>query len=276
MTETAYEKIDAVRFSRLRAMAKSALQYAHEVAVERDDAVHYRIGRATHTLSLEPHLFDRDYVVYTEPKNRGEGSKKRWEQAQADAAANGQTILDGKEHEAAIGASAAMLRHPVASRYLQGGEREHLVLWTDPETGLRCKARLDLASDHLVDIKSAREIRPRLFAATAARLSYFGQLAFYLDGATAAGLSLSPTPILIAVESSPPFDVIVYRVPAPSVEYGRAEYRRLLARLKECRELDSWPGLAPTEPLDLIVPDWAFAGSAPLELVMPDGESLHV
>lgn len=273
MTESEYDKIDAVRFSRLRSMAKSALQYWHDAHTERDDAAHFRIGRAMHCFVLEPDAFEQHFVTYRDSKSVGEGAKKRWSAFQAEHA--DKTILSADEYDAAVGAARALLAHPVASSYLRGGVREHTVTWVDAETGMRCKARIDQADTHLVDIKSAREISPRLFATTVARLAYHVQAAFYLDGALANGFELDPVPLLLAVESSPPFDVVPYRLGPEVIEAGRTEYRRLLARLKECRELDQWPGLAPDAPVDLRLPAWALAGHEPLELVMPDGEVIH-
>jgi hypothetical protein len=271
VTETEYEKIDAVRWSRLRSLRKSALQYKHDIETERDDAAHFRIGRAIHCYVLEPESFDDHFVCYRDSKSVGEGAKKRW-QAFQEANAD-KTILDVAEYEAAVGAARALLSHPVASAFLVGGLKEHTVTWVDEKTGLRCKARLDHYRSRLVDIKSGRDIVPRVFAVTCARLGYHAQAAFYLDGALVNGYVMDEEPVLLAVESSAPFDVVPYRLGDDVIKAGRAEYGRLLARLKECQERDEWPGLAPDAVVDLELPAWATG--EPVDLVMPDGEVLR-
>lgn len=273
MNETDYEKIDAVRWSRLRSLRKSALQYKHDVDTEREDAAHFRIGRAIHCFVLEPENFGAHFVTYRESKSVGEGAKKNWAAFQALHA--DKTILNAKEYDAAVGAATALLAHPVASEYVAGGVREHTLTWTDAETGMLCKARIDQADTHLVDIKSAREIGHRMFAATVARLGYFCQAAFYLDGARANGFDLDPSPILIAVESSAPFDVACYRLGGAVIEQGRYEYRKLLERLRECEEEDRWPGIAPDSVIDLVLPEWAYRDDDdPMAIIMPDGTAV--
>lgn len=270
MTESDYNAIPAVRWSRLRSLRKSALQYKHDAETEREDAAHFRIGRAIHCYVLEPSEFQKHFVTYTESKTTGEGARKNWQAFQAKCAAEGVTILDAKEHEAAVGAALAILAHPVASEYVAGGVKEHTITWIDSETGMKCKARIDQAHRVLVDIKSAREIGHRMFATVVARLGYFCQLAFYLDGAIANGFEFQEDPVIVAVESSKPHDVAVYKLGESVIDAGRAEYRRLLVRLKECQDRGDWPGIAPDAAIDLVLPPWAYGDGNPLELVFGD------
>src|SRR5690606_13913347 len=102
---------------------------------------------------------------------------------------------------------------------------------------------------------------------------YHVQAAFYLDGLRANGIDVEPEPVHIVVEKSPPFDVVVYRIPEHVVELGRRTYRGWLERLVECRTTGQWPGRAEGE-VELVLPEWCFAtGDDGLELVMPDGEA---
>jgi hypothetical protein len=274
VTESEYSLIDAIRWSHLREMKLSPKHFKAAVEKAAEDAAHFRIGRAIHCYVLEPDAFDQTFVCYRESKSVGEGARKKW-QAFQEAHAD-RTILSVEEHDAAVGAACALLSHSVASRLLSGGVKEHLVQWVDDETGLRCKGRLDQANGHLCDIKSGRSVEHRQFAAQAARLSYHGQLAFYLDGAIASGMEIDPEPIILAVESAPPHDVVCYRMTESIVELGRREYHDLLGRLAECRARDRWPGQAPDTIVELVLPEWAYAdGTDPLELVV-DGERVAI
>lgn len=275
MLEADYNKLPGVRWSRLRAMLVSALQYQWELQHEREDEAHFRIGRAIHCYVLEPSEFEKRFVKYTESKSVGPGSKTRWAEFQVKCAAEDVTILDTAEYDKAVGAARALLAHPIAAEFLDGGVKEHLVTWTDRTTGLRCKARLDQAHLKLVDIKSTRDVSPRAFAAACARLAYHGQLAFYHDGADANGLEIEVEPMLLAVQSDPPHDVVCYRMTEDIVCAGRTLYQRLLAQLADCQAAGEFPGQAPDSVIDLELPPWAPGlEREPRTIFMPDGSEV--
>lgn len=274
MTEAEYNAIDAVRSSELVELAKSPKHYAHRKTSPLADTPEFRIGRAVHCYVLEPHAFDQRFVCYREDKAKGEGSRTRWQNFKAEAEATGKTILDVAEHDRAIGAATALLSHPVASQYLLGGLKEHTLTWTDKATGLRCKARIDQAARHLTEVKTARYVDHRRFAAAVASLGYHVRLAMYLDGARQNKLKLDPDPIVLAVESLPPFDVACYRLGPFVMDEGRAEYRRLLGLLKSCLDSNVWPGVCPDDVIDLELPVWAQREEEDVELVLPGGERM--
>ena len=262
MTFTEYQAIDAVNFSSLKALKVSPLQYQHDQKNPRAETAFFRVGRAIHAYILEPETFAQRFARFTGKVRRG----KEWEAfKEANASAD---ILSDDEWESAIGSARAVLAHPVASKIVKGGFRESVLTWTDEETGLKCKARLDLVSSRIVDLKSAARIGRHQFAAAAARLLYHGQFAFYADGAAANGIELAGDPSMVVVQSEPPHDVIAYRLPPQVVEAGRAEYRALLEKLRDCREADSWPGVAPDTLEDFSLPAWATADEDEVELTM--------
>jgi exodeoxyribonuclease VIII len=245
-----YDALPGVRWSRLKAMRISPLAYRHGMLVEREDTPSLRFGRAVHCRVLEPDAWASRYAVWD-----GHRRGKAWEQWEAEHA--GFEILTAAEHERARACADAVIAHPVARRHLHDGIRERALSWTDEETGLPCKARVDSVNGHLLELKTAADIDPRRFAAAAYRYGYHGQLAFYGDGLIASGFALESDPALVCVESVPPHDVIVYAIDSGLLELGREYYRSCLRRLAECLASDEWPGLAPTGEMALILPDWA-------------------
>lgn len=250
MNDAAYRAIDATNWSKLKSMRISPRQYAHDLQHDKDDTPAMRIGRAAHAFLLEPDAFEREYVCY-----RGERRGKAW--ADFAAAHAHQTILTLTEWERALTTACAINADPHAREFLRIGLKEAAVTWTDSETGLACKGRVDLAGVHLAEIKTTAVIEPYRFAALAARLGYHIQAAFYLDGLAANGLSVDPEPVLVVVQSEPPHDVCVYRFAVHTVDVGRAEYRRLLQLLKRCRERNEWPGVSP-EVRYLELPEYVY------------------
>ena len=271
MTYDDYRKIDAVNWSSLKSIGISPLQYWHDLHNPRADAAHFRIGQALHAHILEPETFTERFWLHK--KQTGKGSRLAEAAARAQATAAGVTMLSEVEYKAALGAAASVLASPHAAALLSRGLKEAVLRWTDEDSGLPLKARVDHAGRCLIDLKSAARIDPRRFASTAIGLGYHCQLAFYEDGLRANGIEPAEVPHLIVVESSLPHDVIVYRMPTHVIETGRHEYKALLAKLKQCRETGHWPGRAEA-PIDFIMPAWAGVGddSDDGDLIFPDTE----
>lgn len=255
-TFTQYREIRAVNWSSLKQLRVSPLQYQYRLSHEMTDSAMFRVGRAAHTSVLEPEAFASRHTLFPGASRRG----KAWEAYLADYAGDDpRDILIEREADLALGCADAIRNCPEAMRHLHGGVAEHTITWTDADTGLACKARCDSVNGHLVDLKATAYVSPRLFPSEAARLGYHGQIAFYLDGLVASGLLPADSPIppvIVAVQSEPPHDVVVWTIPGDTIETGRCLYKRLMLRLIDCRDSGLWPGVAP-EPVSLALPAWA-------------------
>lgn len=263
-----YEDIEAVNISTLRAMGQSPAHYLSALAQHRASTRAMDLGTATHLLALEPDRAETEIVVWEGGDRRG----KAWLDF---AAANaGALILKPAELAGPRAMAAAVRTHPVAAELLAQGAAEQTLLWTDAETGLDCKGRVDWVGDGLlVELKTARRADPWAFARQVATLGYHLQWAFYADG-LAALTGRTPDVYCVVVESSAPWDVVVYRVSEDTLAVGREQYRALLRRLRACVEADDWPGQAPGV-VDFLLPSWAIAArdEADVELTM-GGEPL--
>jgi hypothetical protein len=115
-----------------------------------------------------------------------------------------------------------------------------------------------LRPNDLVDLKSTRRETVREFTADAARNLYHGQLAWYLDGAIAAGRLPKDAglPYIVAVSTAEPFDVAAYQLSKISLEAGRILIRDLVNKYQQCTASDLWPGIAPDLGV-LDLPAWA-------------------
>jgi hypothetical protein len=243
-----YAAIDAVNFSTLKEMAKSALHYRHRLLTPREDTAGMRMGRAVHTAVLEPDRFPLEHVVFDGPVRRG----KEWD---AFEAANGDhTILRADEYASCLAIRDAVRSHPVASDLLRG-ESEVVATWVDVDTHIACKARLDHVNEACIaDLKTTSgAVDERTFTNLSARMLYHAQLAFY-----DAGVPLAHNPRIIAVEAEPPHDVVVYRLSDDAMNAGRQLVSDLLHHLVACRERDLWPGRCSAE-MGLTVPPWLLA-----------------
>ena len=154
----------------------------------------------------------------------------------------------------------AVRGHKAAAALLSHGQAEVTAIWASD--GLECKGRFDwLRFNDIVDLKTTRANSLREFSHDCARYLYHGQVAWYADGAIAAGLNPrdADMPYIIAAQTVEPYDVWVLRVSGLAIEAGRNLCRELLAKYRACQAADFWPGIAPEE-IDLELPSWA-AGS---------------
>jgi exodeoxyribonuclease VIII len=244
-----YRDINAINWSTLKAIAKSPKHYQHATAKKRADRHHLLIGRAAHAAILEPDWFA------TWPVWEGTRRGKAWDLFKATHA--GEDILTVTEQEQCLRMRRAVMEHPIAAAYLSGGEAEKIVTWTDADTGLRCKGRIDYVTRRaIVDVKTTGDVAESRFGSWAARIGYHGQAAFYRDGYAAAhGLELPF--VIVAVEVEEPHDVAVYRLDEDALYAGQRDYARFLGIVKDCQRTGEWPGRYPEE-RTLTLPPWVI------------------
>lgn len=242
-------------------------------------------GAAFHAAVLEPDAFARRYCVTpadapARPTIRQVHAKKPspatleqiawWQRWDADH--TGLTMLAADDYDTIQG-MAAKQRDQVLQVPDRGGklikirgselfdlcQKEVTLRWTDPRTGVECKARVDLACAELRfggDLKSAVDASPDGFARAVHRYRYHQQDAHYMDGADACGAPWD-TFLFFASEKTKPYEPGVYYVPPVARERGRVLRDRALATLKTCLDSGRWPGYTPTI-TELILPAYAY------------------
>jgi hypothetical protein len=264
---TDYENIAAHNWSSIKHIGVSPLLYRWRLAHPEPKKPAFTFGGAVHTAVLEPEHFDSRYAVFKDEEevDDGEGGKrtkkkqrrgKGWEAWQKDNP--GREALKPNEMDRVRAIAGAVLGHRVAAGLLRGGRREEAVTWTDAETGLPCKGRLDYIRPELFcDLKTTRDPSPVKFGQSCHNYGYVGQVAFYHDGAVAARLIPGAhRPYLIAAQTSGPYDVAVYQLTEADLQLGRRIYRSLLRTIVQCTDSGIWPGVAP-DLSALVLPPWA-------------------
>lgn len=234
-----YDTIDAVNWTTLKWMRESPQMYRYRLSVPIEDTPALALGRATHTLVFEPALFAEEYVIWQGGRRAG----KEWD-AFADAHSD-KTILREQDADMVTQLAEAISRHPLVQPYLDGGEFEWPVTWTDPDTGLTCKARLDWPIPKrriLLDLKTCVSAEAHRFGAAAARLGYHLQMGHYYNACTY-GLKWRPEQVLIvAAEKDAPHDVAVFQMSDDDIYLACEEVAELLRKVKVCRQTGVWPG----------------------------------
>lgn len=269
LTFSEYRALPGEHATRLKRMMVSPLHYWHARNHERPDTDDFRIGRATHTAVLEPDRFALDCTVYTASKSKGEGARKAWEEFQR--VNTGRTILDAGEYKQALAMRDAVHGNALAHELLTGGDAEVSATWQHFSTEMPCKARLDyLGPRGIVDVKTTSRIDPNAFSRDAAVFGYHVQFAFYHYGLEMVTGEKVPF-WAVVVEKSPPFDVVVYRVPDSVLEAATHQFAGLLERVKQCEATNKWPGVAGESVMELQLPEWVN-GSTKTDLTLDFGD----
>jgi len=256
ITFLAYQLIAGhVNFSSLKPLDKSGRHYQAALLAERHETDALALGSAVHLAVLEPERFSTDVVVF-DGTRRG----KAWDEFQS--ANEGKTIVKPDTFAQVIAIRDSILSHPVAGPlFAAPGENELSLTWTDPATGIDCKARLDrLAAiagrPTIIDIKTTRDASPRKFGAASFDLLYHAQIGgCYRRGYEVISGKIADC-VIVAAETSAPYTVAVYQLSDELMDLGLAKYNELLAKLSYCRENNDF-GLAYPETLSLEAPRWA-------------------
>lgn len=247
---TDYEKIEAEHWTALKHMAKSPKQYRHARDHKGKDTTGRLKGRGTHTAVLEPQRFLLDYALFRGKVRRG----KEWDAFKE--VHKEENILKRPEYEHCLAVAKSVNDHPAAARILRDAKREETISWIDEETGLPCKARLDLYFDGIADLKGVKSVHPRILSAEVARMMYHCQLAFYREGVrVTTGKNMRC--YLICVEHNAPHDVVVREIDDDGLYAGWELVRGLLNRVAECKASNHWPGIS-DEIESLELPPWVW------------------
>ena len=234
-----------VRYSNLRAMAKSPAHYLAAVHGERTDTPGMRLGRLVHSLVLE----GGSGVVVWDGERRGNSWKE------FKAANDCAEIVTAKEAGQGEAIAAAVLAHPVAARLLRGPDvqNERREVWS--MDGLDCALRYDaLGPTWLADLKTTTDAEPRAFLRHAGRMNYHAQCAWYRSALVNLGNRIDDV-YLVAVETDPPYAVTPLHLTAAVLDQGELLWRGWWQRLLTCQMSNLWPGYA-AAPIEWELNEW--------------------
>jgi len=236
-----------IRFHHLKACGRSPahakyVRDAEALGITTLDSAPVRIGLAVHAL-----------VLGGKPVKQFEGIRrgKAWDAFEAEHA--GSIILNPTEFEKAVAMTAAVLNNEMAVRYL-GGVREQTLLWEHAGRQLQSTPDAARYTEHVTELKTCATSAPALFSSQAVRMSYTAQLGMQMDGIKACGLGDPADAYIVAVESSAPYPVTVFKLTDRAIDKGRALYRSWLETFLNCERSGHWPSYSQTI-VDLDVPD---------------------
>jgi hypothetical protein len=242
-----YNAIQATNFSTLKHIAESPRAYRHALDNPPEDSDVFKLGRLFHTLTLEPGKVSDEYAIWPaiDPET-GKATRRAGPKWKAFEEENeGKTIMREQDAEEARTMSDAVLRSPIARQWIERATHiEQTLIWTDPDTGIKLKGRADMIDIlGVCDLKGYREVTPGAMQKACNLYYSHCQVAMYLDGARACGLTSGNEGRILAVDKGPLYEVAPIILSADYIEAGRKVYKGWLRTLANCLERDEWPGM---------------------------------
>jgi hypothetical protein len=275
-----YFAIEAVSNSRLSLLKRSPLHYKTGKFKEPTKAM--SIGSLTHAGVLEPLAIARRYCFmpnYSKhPSNRTKSGERSFSSStdfvkkmESDFLElnHDKQVVTEEEYMRVCGVSIGLSQNPKARTLFTGGESEVSIVWDDPETGIRCKARVDYLSKQPVfaDLKTCADALD--FEWSIGNYDYHRQMAFYRRGLEVL-IGGDFTAWIAAVETEAPYCNRVAPLGEDALRYGDKLVSELLTKLAGHIDSGEWPGYE--SPDEWILPE-KFRRSEPVELLI-GGESL--
>lgn len=259
-----YFSWDAVNNSSMGPALRSMAHYRAALDRPRAATAAMEFGRFVHAVVLEPELLAVNYVVMPDfaAELAGEYKNPRATKAYKERVADfretntGRECVDADWYDRALAMIGAVKSCPRAANWIRcEGETETSIVWDDPLTGLRCKARIDKRAGDgmLVDLKTTQDCSK--FSRSMLDYGYARQAAFYADGMEV----LTGVPhafAFVAVEKEPPYATLSGVVCEDAMDFGQREYQGILRRICEGRAYDKWPGYE--QPAELDLPSWVY------------------
>jgi hypothetical protein len=282
--EEVYFKLPFANSSSLKMLAMGGTPAHYKAKLDGDDtdSPAKGFGRLVHDILLRPHLFKNVEQLPPEIKKR---AGKKWDELQA---ANPEVRYMPKaeyelfqsEKEIAYRIRDSILDHPVAGNFFKGEyQTEVTIIWTDPETGIRCKGRIDILPNDLsfiADPKTTTHTMPFKALKASYYFGYHIQTAMYTDAICILsekadlinGTERLPSFYYIYVEKETPHLVFVADAhscynegndanePFGYLQFGRDQYRFALKTVKHCMDSDQWEG-HPLDAHEMVLPKFA-------------------
>lgn len=214
-----------------------------------------RMGSAIHCAILEPHVFEKDYMMLENVTDR---RNKEYKDAVNQIGAD--YVLTATDADKIKGMQAAIEANVHAMKQVEAPDAvaEVSVFATCENTGELLKCRFDLLNHGVaLDLKKTKDARPETFAKSVHNYRYHVQAAFYnYVYRLATGNDLKAFAFL-AIEEDAPHGNAIYTLDEDALNLGVMKYESELEKYHQCKEQDYWPNIE-SKPQVLSLPNWAY------------------
>lgn len=245
LDEAAYHASPGLSYSGAKALLPPSCpaKYQYDRTHPRPPKREFDLGHAAHRLVLGAGA----ELVVVDAANYLTKAAKEARDAAYDA---GQIPLLPREHDQVQAMARAVREHPLAGPLFTAGQPEVSLFWTDEQTGVPLRARLDWLKHPVPgrpliigDLKTTELAYPGKLPSTVDEYRYHIQAAVYLDGAAACGLTPPEGAAFVFafVEKKPPHCISVIQVDHRDITIGRDLASKAMQIWRDCTTAGVWP-----------------------------------
>lgn len=243
ITNDDYHRSSAISRSSLMLMLKSPFHYKNQHLVEFKESKAMRIGSMVHTLTMEPHLFDDEYVIQPNFNKRTNAGKEEF--ALWSESVKGKTIVEFSELQTATSMYTSLKSDPQITELFKDCDIEKSIFWEDKETGLAFKARPDAWKGNIIiDLKTTKDASKRKFMYSCLDYGYYMQAAMIKEALASIGQEVEQY-IIVCVENVAPYAPAVKIVDEDAMSWGYNQFRYCANMMSDCMMSGVWPSYAP-------------------------------
>ena len=264
VTEEAYRALPYVNASSIKAGRTSMQHMKLAMSGYSESSAAKELGTITHAMLLEPAKLDK-LVVMPEFGDLRTKAGKEAKAAWTAGLAPGSLPVDVEVYQAAQGMVESCRRHQTMRDLLAAdGSNELVIVWTDADTGIRCKARVDrLIHHHLIlDVKTARAAGSFAFTRAVTAYGYHLQAAWYRRAVASTTGELLPF-VFAVLESSAPYSCCLYELDDATMTQADTINSQILRQWAACTAKGEYTSIQQDGQVQLLeLPGWAFDGAA--------------
>ena len=250
-----YHSSAGISRSVLMEFRRSPYHYQHKYLVDSSHSMPTPamiMGNLVHTMVLEPHKFDSEFVMRPEMDRRTNAGKQAFNAFTMTLAGRQSVTYEQVAEADAI--QKAVMAQPMCEALLMDCKIEQSIYFTHDATGLQAKSRPDAWNGSLViDLKTSADASYRSFQNSAFKYGYFIQAGLANAALRSIGIAMEKF-VFIVVEKDKPHAVGLYVLDEEAIAYGENQFDELMKGLAICMERNKWPSYELTT---LSVPSYA-------------------
>lgn len=204
---------------------------------KRDATPSMILGSAFHALMLEPHLFDKEYIMKPKPmllKDVGREAYDIYKKSIEYIEKCGKTVLSADEWDNLIAMRDKVNASSEAMQLIRDSRIENSFFWQDEHSGFLLKARPDILHQNMiVDLKTTSDASPRAFQHEMVKYGYHVQFAMIRDAVEVIEGRRIDNFINIVIETKYPYNMGIYIIDEETINSGEEKYKTLCVELKE-------------------------------------------
>lgn len=256
--------VESVSNSSLKHLLDSPAHYKLAQTSVHESTEAMTMGSLVHILTLQPELFNDEYVIYP---GDSAGKSRNKDYTEMVSCNLDRTVIDMPTFNIANRMVAVIRDAKYKGRsignFIDESLKEVSIYVTEPTTGLRLRVRPDIYHPEITfDLKTTAAQNMRKFCRDAVLKFHYDMQAYMYAFCRALyeGTSKGRPFVFVAAESAEPHSVFVANAGESFVENGAKKFLHCLKLYKACTDVGIWPNASAESELEVDF-GWRFTGA---------------